>query len=147
MRICVAADDPSALAPQYLAASSAVLTATAAVGLWWYQCHLIYPAYIPQGARTSAPQSFPALASATHTCPTLYPLAVPLPTEFGMPYQDLTLTTPDGVRIRAYLLLARSKADLDRIKGKKGAELEGEKVGEGDARFVSGRRGGTAGDS
>lgn len=30
---------------------------------------------------------------------------MPTPAEYGIPYEDLTLDTPDRVRIRAYLLL------------------------------------------
>ncbi|KAK4703765.1 abhydrolase domain-containing protein 13, partial [Phenoliferia sp. Uapishka_3] len=30
---------------------------------------------------------------------------VPLPTDYGMPFEDVSLTTPDGVKIKAYLML------------------------------------------
>lgn len=29
---------------------------------------------------------------------------VPVPTDFGLGYEDLTLTTPDGVTLRSYLM-------------------------------------------
>ncbi|KAM0752538.1 alpha/beta-hydrolase [Meredithblackwellia eburnea MCA 4105] len=52
--------------------------------LYAVQTKLIYPSSMPEGSRTN----------------------VPTPRDFGMsPYEDLTLTTPDGVRIKAYLLL------------------------------------------
>jgi hypothetical protein len=34
---------------------------------------------------------------------------VPKPTQLGMPYEDVTLTTPDGVRIKGYVIPARRK--------------------------------------
>ena len=35
---------------------------------------------------------------------------------YGMPYDDLTLTTPDNVKIRAYLIYARGRSDIDALK-------------------------------
>jgi abhydrolase domain-containing protein 13 len=32
---------------------------------------------------------------------------VPIPTDFSIPYTDLELTTPDNVKIKAFLLLQR----------------------------------------
>ncbi|KIL59739.1 hypothetical protein M378DRAFT_168878 [Amanita muscaria Koide BX008] len=66
------------------------------VGLLYYgQGYLIYPSAFPPGAR----------------------LEVPLPTDFGLPYEDLPLKTPDGVTLRCYLLtqkksLATSHSDF-----------------------------------
>jgi hypothetical protein len=56
--------------------------------------------------------------------------------EFGIPYEDLTLDTPDGLKIKAYLMKARSKSALMRLKGMKAEEvqLEGDKS---DGSFVS----------
>lgn len=48
------------------------------------QTYLIYPAYAPTGSRTD----------------------VPTPDKHGMPrYEDLTLETPDKLKIKAYLIL------------------------------------------
>lgn len=44
---------------------------------------------------------------------------MPVPTDFGLPYQDLTLTTPDDVKLKCYLLTQRKElqnvgaADID----------------------------------
>jgi hypothetical protein len=35
-----------------------------------------------------------------------------VPSEFGLPYTDLTLTAPDGVRLKAYLLTQRRHLDV-----------------------------------
>ncbi|SCZ87273.1 BZ3500_MvSof-1268-A1-R1_Chr2-2g04739 [Microbotryum saponariae] len=78
----------------YLPDLSTLLKAGAAIGLtifsgvgallYLYQNKLIYVASMPAGSRTN----------------------VATPDEFGMPdYEQLTLHTPDGVTIRAYLLL------------------------------------------
>lgn len=32
---------------------------------------------------------------------------MPTPADYGLPYEDLTLDTPDGVRIKSYLLVQR----------------------------------------
>ncbi|KAI5477469.1 hypothetical protein MNV49_006315 [Pseudohyphozyma bogoriensis] len=63
--------------------------------LYSFQTSLIYPANIPSGT----------LRSRTN---------VPKPTDFGMPYEDVDLTTPDGVSIKAYLILAKS-SDADKF--------------------------------
>jgi fermentation-respiration switch protein FrsA (DUF1100 family) len=57
---------------------------TIGVGLLYYgQNFLIYPSAFPPGSRTE----------------------VPVPSDYGLPYEDLKLTTPDGVTLRCYLLL------------------------------------------
>ncbi|GAA5954454.1 hypothetical protein JCM21900_006813 [Sporobolomyces salmonicolor] len=66
-----------------LAATLAVSGATAGTALYLAQTRLIYPANFPQGSRQN----------------------VPTPDQFGMPYEELTLTTPDGVRVKAFLML------------------------------------------
>jgi len=64
---------------------------TIGVGLLWYgQNYLIYPASFPEGSRTN----------------------VPVPTQYGLPYEDLTLVTRDGVKIRCYLLVQRKELNL-----------------------------------
>ncbi|KAK2462787.1 hypothetical protein APHAL10511_005178 [Amanita phalloides] len=56
------------------------------VGLLYYgQGYLIYPSAFPPGARTE----------------------VPRPTDYGLPYEDLPLKTPDGVTLGCYLLSLR----------------------------------------
>ena len=60
------------------------VAATALVAaLYFYQTELIYPARFPPGSRQS----------------------VMKPHEFGMAhYEDLTLMSPDGLRLKAYLI-------------------------------------------
>ncbi|RPD56558.1 alpha/beta-hydrolase [Lentinus tigrinus ALCF2SS1-7] len=55
--------------------------------LFFGQNYLIYPSAFPPGSRTE----------------------VPVPTDFDLPYQDLPLTTPDGVKLRCYLLTQRKE--------------------------------------
>ncbi|EUC59279.1 alpha/beta hydrolase family protein [Rhizoctonia solani AG-3 Rhs1AP] len=67
-------------------ASVAVGATTLGAGLLYYgQNSLIYPSNVPEGSRTK----------------------VATPAEYGLPYSDLTFTTPDNVKIRAYLLIQR----------------------------------------
>ena len=71
----------------------------------------------------------PRLALNTHLFPHLYfwapPSAfrillccvvnnavVPIPTDFSIPYTDLELTTPDDVKIKAFLLLQRTVLNM-----------------------------------
>jgi len=64
--------------------------ATVAVGaglLYYGQNWLIYPAGFPAGSRTE----------------------VPLPTDFGLNYEDLNLYTPDGFTLRSYLMRQRKQ--------------------------------------
>ncbi|KAI0264528.1 hypothetical protein BGY98DRAFT_1041011 [Russula aff. rugulosa BPL654] len=59
---------------------------TLGMGLLYYgQNFLIYPSAFPAGAREN----------------------VPVPSDFSIPYTGLELTTPDNVKIRAFLLLQR----------------------------------------
>ncbi|KAF8686306.1 Serine aminopeptidase, S33 [Rhizoctonia solani] len=63
-------------------------SASVAVGaglLYYGQNSLIYPSNVPEGSRTN----------------------VATPADYGLPYSDLTFTTPDNVKIRAYLLVQR----------------------------------------
>ncbi|KAI0036346.1 alpha/beta-hydrolase [Vararia minispora EC-137] len=73
------------------AATAAGLGTLAGIGLLYYgQNYLIYPSAFPQGSREQ----------------------VPVPSEFGLPYTDLTLTTPDGVKIKAFLLTQRRHLEI-----------------------------------
>ncbi|KAF9653539.1 alpha/beta-hydrolase [Thelephora ganbajun] len=64
---------------------------TIGVGLLWYgQNYLIYPASFPEGSRTN----------------------VPVPTQYDLPYEDLTLVTRDEVKIRCYLMTQREELNL-----------------------------------
>ncbi|KAL0959367.1 hypothetical protein HGRIS_014621 [Hohenbuehelia grisea] len=70
-------------------ATAAGLSTVAAGLLYYGQNYLIYPSAFPPGSRTD----------------------VPVPSDFGLPYEDLVLTTKDGVTLRSYLLL--QTRDLD----------------------------------
>ncbi|KAG1767140.1 Alpha/Beta hydrolase protein [Suillus occidentalis] len=62
--------------------------ATLGCGLLYYgQNFLIYPSAFPPGSRTE----------------------VPVPTDFGLEYQDLPLVTEDGITLRCYLLMQRTE--------------------------------------
>ncbi|EAU87012.2 BEM46 family protein [Coprinopsis cinerea okayama7 len=67
------------------AATAATLSTVGAGLLWYGQNYLIYPSAFPPGSRTE----------------------VANPGQFGMPYEDLELKTPDGVILRCYLLPQR----------------------------------------
>ncbi|WWC89792.1 uncharacterized protein L201_004718 [Kwoniella dendrophila CBS 6074] len=83
-------------AAKYLFGASVVATTLAAGGLWFFQRHLIYPAYMPDGSRKF----------------------VPKPIELGMPYEDITLTTRDHVKIKAYVIPARKNpVVVDQLRG------------------------------
>ncbi|CEQ41666.1 SPOSA6832_03394 [Sporobolomyces salmonicolor] len=89
-----------------LAATLAVSGATAGTALYLAQTRLIYPANFPQGALLLPARS----PSCPHLLIRLRSHAgsrqnVPTPDQFGMPYEELTLTTPDGVRVKAFLML------------------------------------------
>ena len=76
--------------------------------LWYGQNYLIYPASFPEGSRTSECHLVIHLAPGnSHTC-----LDVPVPTQYDLPYEDLTLVTRDGVKIRCYLLMQRNELNL-----------------------------------
>ncbi|KAF9579698.1 hypothetical protein BGW38_003941 [Lunasporangiospora selenospora] len=66
----------------YSLAAAVVAVLSGGALLYHYQCEIIYPANFPEGSRTN----------------------VMKPSNYGMPYEDLTLTTPDKVKIRAYLI-------------------------------------------
>ncbi|KAH8986302.1 alpha/beta-hydrolase [Lactarius akahatsu] len=72
-------------------AATAAGLGTLGMGLLYYgQNFLIYPSAFPAGAREN----------------------VPVPTDFSIPYTDLELTTPDDVKIKAFLLLQRTVLNL-----------------------------------
>ncbi|WVF71946.1 hypothetical protein IAT40_006756 [Kwoniella sp. CBS 6097] len=72
---------------KYAFGATVTATALAAGGLWYFQRHLIYPAYVPDGSRKH----------------------VPKPIELGMPYEDVTLKCRDGIKIKGYVIPARLK--------------------------------------
>lgn len=68
---------------KWFACTVALSVGGVGVGLYLGQTKLIYPSGIPAGSREN----------------------VPTPDQFGMPYEELTLITPDGVKIKAFLML------------------------------------------
>ncbi|KAK0521730.1 bem46 protein, variant [Tilletia horrida] len=72
--------------------------ASTACLLWRYQGLLVYPASFPQGSRT----------------------VVDTPDSFGMPYDEVTLTTPDGEQVRCFVILQRTPSDKERAAGLSG---------------------------
>ncbi|TYJ58915.1 hypothetical protein B9479_000348 [Cryptococcus floricola] len=83
---------------KYALGTSAVGVTIALGGLWYFQRKLIYPSNLPEGART----------------------VVPKPIDVGCPYEDVTLTTSDGINIKAYVIPARrhplSMSDIRALK-------------------------------
>ncbi|KAJ7148762.1 Alpha/Beta hydrolase protein [Mycena crocata] len=63
-------------------ATAATLSTVGAGLLYYGQNYLIYPSAFPPGSRTD----------------------VPVPSAYGLPYEDLELKTPDGITLRCYLL-------------------------------------------
>jgi hypothetical protein len=96
----------------------------AGMGLLYYgQNFLIYPSAFPAGARESELLSpLPQLTLTAHPTPLSYLRStfcsgqhnpdVPIPTDFSIPYTDLELTTPDDVKIKAFLLLQRTVLNM-----------------------------------
>ncbi|KAG0330968.1 hypothetical protein BG004_001878 [Podila humilis] len=75
----------SSYLPWYLSyslAAAAVAVLSGGALLYHYQCEIIYPANFPEGSRTQ----------------------VAKPSQYDLPYEDLTLITPDKVEIKAYLI-------------------------------------------
>ncbi|RXW12178.1 hypothetical protein EST38_g13676 [Candolleomyces aberdarensis] len=67
-------------------AATAATLGTLGAGLLWYgQNYLIYPSAFPAGSRTE----------------------VALPSDYGMPYEDVELKTPDNVLLKCYALVQR----------------------------------------
>lgn len=79
-----------------------------------FQTKMVYPADFPAGSRKGMCQSQRTVAVALLTPPSTE-VSDPFST-YGMPYDDLTLTTPDNVKIRAYLICARNRSDIESLK-------------------------------
>lgn len=72
--------------------------------LWYGQNYLIYPSAFPPGSRTGS-VSFVAANNTPLNNDDIYVIIeVSKPDDFGLPYQDLELKTPDGISLRCYLL-------------------------------------------
>ncbi|KZV61490.1 alpha/beta-hydrolase [Peniophora sp. CONT] len=77
-------------------AATAAGLGTLGVGLLYYgQNYLIYPSAFPSGSREH----------------------VSTPSEFGLPYTDLTLTAPDGIKLKCYLLTQKVELDVHGANG------------------------------
>ncbi|KAJ6494003.1 Alpha/Beta hydrolase protein [Mycena vitilis] len=82
-------------------ATAATLSTVGAGLLYYGQNYLIYPSAFPPGSRTED---------------------VPVPSTYGLPYQDLELMTSDGITLRCYMLpqskeLARAHAAATPVPG------------------------------
>jgi len=62
---------------------------------------------------------------------------VPTPDEFGIPYEDVTLITPDKLKLKSYLIYARPRNELQQLRGRTGPEVRS--FPSGDATFASNR--------
>ncbi|CCA68369.1 hypothetical protein PIIN_02235 [Serendipita indica DSM 11827] len=93
--------------------ASAVGLSTLSLGLLYYgQNYLIYPSAFPPGSRT----------------------LVPTPADHGLPYQDLTLDTEDGVKLKSFLLMQRRH-----LPGEESGDSEDVDTAEEDRRFAGNR--------
>lgn len=85
-------------------------TTLAIGGLWYFQRSLIYPSGFPEGSRSGkcCPKfnltDVEADVDIEHNVS-----VVPKPIEVGCPYEDVTLTCSDGIKIKAYVIMARKK--------------------------------------
>ncbi|KAI9283693.1 Alpha/Beta hydrolase protein [Umbelopsis sp. AD052] len=66
----------------YLLYAVSFIVGSLAIGLYIFQCNLIYPASFPTGSRS----------------------VVMKPSQFGLPYKDVTITTKDNILLQCYLL-------------------------------------------
>ncbi|UZJ54736.1 hypothetical protein CBS101457_004056 [Exobasidium rhododendri] len=76
---------------------SAVTICTAATLLYRYQCSLIYPSGFPSGSRTE----------------------VLTPDHYDIEYENLTLKTPDGEKLHAFLMPQQQISEKERARGEK----------------------------
>jgi hypothetical protein len=76
---------------------SAVTVGTAATLLYRYQCSLIYPSSFPSGSRTE----------------------VATPDQFNIEYENLTLQTPDGESLHAFLMPQQKISEKEKDRGEK----------------------------
>ena len=66
--------------------------------MYYGQNYLIYPSAFPPGSRTGEIVFSAGLQQLTSA------EDVPVPSTFGLPYEDLELKTSDGISLRCYLL-------------------------------------------
>ena len=94
---------PGLTSGQYVAGAGLLGSTIAATALYVFQCRLIYPSYVPEGSRK----------------------IVPTPKQVGLPYEDVTLTTSDGVEIKGYVIPARrNQVSTETLKELKRAEQQ-----------------------
>lgn len=112
--------------------------ALTASGLWYYQSMILYPASFPDGSRSGKPTiGFIIISPVTHQGIQHPAVDVPDPYDlFGIPYKNLTLPTPDGEHLAAYLIYARpafeAKSILALSASRKSSKKEDEKVEVGE---------------
>ncbi|GAA5985045.1 hypothetical protein JCM10908_002500 [Rhodotorula pacifica] len=76
---------------KWLASTLAVSLTVGGTALYFLQSRLIYPANLPAGSRQN----------------------VPRPEEFGMPGEEVELTAPDGVKIKAFVIRAPARGEAE----------------------------------
>ena len=88
-------------------------------GLLYYgQNYLIYPSAFPPGSRTGTFQLNHIICN-THSASD-----VPKPSDFGLNYEDLILSTPDGIRLYSYIM--RQQRELDHYQAGHVDTIEGQ---------------------
>jgi hypothetical protein len=97
--------------------------------LYMFQTKMVYPADFPAGSRKGI--SSKDLDSSEADILSCAEVPDPFST-YGMPYDDLTLTTPDNVKIRAYLIYARNRSDIESLKRSHNARRKSEEKADAD---------------
>ena len=89
-------------ATQAVLGLSAVTVCTAATLLYHYQRTLVYPSNFPTGSRTE----------------------ILTPDQYDIEYENLTLQTPDGESLHAFLMTQREMSEKERSRGEKEGDEE-----------------------
>lgn len=108
-----------------------VVSVTAGL-LYLFQTKMVYPADFPAGSRKGTFSPKDRLKKPFLHLVLLAEVLDPFST-YGIPYDDLTLTTPDNVKIRAYLIYAKNRTDIESLKRSHNARRKSEEMADVDA--------------
>lgn len=105
---------PGLMDPMYWLKTLAtgIVISAGATGVLLYACQtkLIYPSDVPAGLSHVSHELITRPIRSLHVSGSR--TDVPTPDQFGMPFEDVSLETPDGVKIKAFLMLQRAKPEL-----------------------------------
>lgn len=85
--------------------------------LYKYQTSLIYPANMPEGEYLPPSSPFSSSFVSLRLTGSIYlpgsRTKVPIPSDFGIQsFEDITLITPDGIKIKAFVMLSAEKPEV-----------------------------------